>query len=53
MRACVEVVASLVCFIDFQLEWLGDIDKLVSEIGHIENINQLATTIPNPSFIIH
>ena len=34
--ACVEATASLVCCIDFRLEWLGDVGKLVSEIGHLE-----------------
>ncbi|KAI9439395.1 hypothetical protein BJY52DRAFT_1195723 [Lactarius psammicola] len=51
MRACVEAAASLVCCIDFRLEWLGDV-KLVSEIGHIEKINQSPTTTSDPSFIV-
>ena len=52
MRACVEGAASLVCCIDFKLDWFGEVGKLVSEIGHIENINQSATTTSDPSFII-
>jgi DNA-directed RNA polymerase subunit L len=52
MHTCVEVAASLVCGIGFQLEWLGEIGKLVSEIGHIENINQSPTSTPDPSFIV-
>ncbi|KAI9456395.1 hypothetical protein BJY52DRAFT_1212975, partial [Lactarius psammicola] len=52
MRACVEAAASLVCCIDFRLEWLGEVGKLVSEIGHIEKINQSPTTTSDPSFIV-
>ncbi|KAI9432853.1 hypothetical protein H4582DRAFT_1036346 [Lactarius indigo] len=51
MRACAEAAASLVCCIDFRLEWLGEVGKLVSEIGHIEKINQSLTTTSDPSFI--
>ncbi|KAF8265744.1 hypothetical protein EI94DRAFT_1831060 [Lactarius quietus] len=52
MRACVEATASLVCCIDFRLEWFGEVGKLVSEIGRIEQINQSSTTTSNPSFIL-
>jgi hypothetical protein len=52
MRACVEAAASLVFCIDFRLEWLGEVGKLVSEIGRIENINQSPTTPSDPSFIV-
>jgi hypothetical protein len=52
MRACVEAAASLVCCTDFQLEWLGEFGKLVSEIGHIEEVNQLRATTTDPSFVI-
>ncbi|KAH9003562.1 hypothetical protein EDB86DRAFT_3100092 [Lactarius hatsudake] len=52
MRACAEAAASLVCCIHFRLEWLGDVGKLVSEIGHIEKINQSPTTTSDPSFIV-
>ena len=52
MRACVEAAASLVCCVHFRLEWFGDASKVVSEIGHIENIHQSPTTTSNPSFII-
>ncbi|KAH9172752.1 hypothetical protein EDB89DRAFT_2069420 [Lactarius sanguifluus] len=52
MRACTEAAASLVCCIDFRLEWLGEVGKLVSEIGHIEKINQSPTTTSDPSFIV-
>src|SRR6266702_3889068 len=52
MRACVEAAASLVCCIGFRLEWFGEVGKLVSEIGHIENINESPTTTPDPSFIV-
>ena len=40
MRACVEAAASLVCCIDFRLEWFGEVSKLVSEIGHMEMIKE-------------
>ena len=52
MRACVEATASLVCCIDFQLDWFGEIGKLVSEIGRIENINESPTTTSDQSFIV-
>ncbi|KAI9456393.1 hypothetical protein BJY52DRAFT_1187909 [Lactarius psammicola] len=52
MRACIEAAASLVCCIGFQLEWLGEVGKLVSEIGHIEKISQSPTTTSDPSFIV-
>ena len=52
MRACVEAASSLVCCIDFQLDWFGEIGKLVSEIGRIENINESPTTTSDQSFII-
>ena len=52
MRACVEAAASLVCCIKFQLDWFGDVGKLVSEIGQIEKINQSPTTTSDQSFII-
>jgi hypothetical protein len=52
MRACVEAAASLVCCIDFQLDWFGEVGKLVSEIGRIEKINESPTTTSNQSFII-
>ena len=52
MRACVEAAASLVCCIGFRLEWLGEVGKLVSEIGHLEKLNQLPTTTSDPSFIV-
>lgn len=40
------------CCIDFQLDWFREVAKLVSEIGHIENINQSPTTVSDPSFIL-
>ena len=52
MRACVEAAASLVCCIKFQLDWFGDVGKLVSEIGRIEKINQSPTTTSDHPFII-
>ena len=52
MRACVEATATLVCCIDFRLDWFGDVGKLVSEIGWAENINQSPTTVSDPSFIM-
>ena len=52
MRACVEATASLVCCIGFQLDWFGEIGKLVSEIGRIGNINESPTTTSDQSFII-
>ena len=50
MRACVEAAASLICCTDFQLDWFGEVGKLVSEIGRIENINEPTTS--DQSFII-
>ena len=52
MRACVEASASLVCCTGFQLEWFGEVSKLVSEIGRIENINESPTTTTDQSFIV-
>ena len=40
MRACVEAVATLVCCIDFRLEWFGEISELVSDIGPMEMIKE-------------
>lgn len=52
MRACVEAAVSLICRVQFQLEWFGEVSKLVSEIGHIEKINELRTSRSDPSFTI-
>ena len=52
LRACVEAAASLVCCIDYRLDWFGEVGRLVGEIGHIENISQTLTTTPDPSFIV-
>ena len=52
MHACVEAAASLVCCIGFRLEWLGDVGKLVSEIGQIEQVNLSPTTTSDPSFVV-
>ena len=52
MRACVEAAASLICCIEFRLEWFGDVSKLVSEIGHVENINEPLTSRSDQSFIM-
>ncbi|KAN0133588.1 hypothetical protein V8E53_008576 [Lactarius tabidus] len=52
MRACVEVAASFVCCINFKLDWFGEVGKLVSEIGRIENINESPTITSDQSFII-
>ena len=52
MRACVEAAASLLFCVDFQLGWFGDVSKLVSEIGRIENINDSPTTTTDQSFIL-
>ena len=52
MRACVEAAASLVCCIDFQVDWFGEISKVVSDLGRIENINESPTTTSDQSFII-
>ena len=51
IRACIEAAVSLICRIGFQLEWFGEIGGLVSEIGHIEQINESPTTTSDPSFI--
>ncbi|KAN0136294.1 hypothetical protein V8E53_005899 [Lactarius tabidus] len=50
MRACIEAAVSLICRIDFQLEWFGENSELVSEIGRIEQINE-PTSRSDPSFI--
>ncbi|KAI9431527.1 hypothetical protein H4582DRAFT_2062751 [Lactarius indigo] len=52
MRVCIEATALLVCCIDYRLDLFGDVGKLVSEIGHIEKINQSLTTTSDPSFIL-
>ncbi|KAH8985745.1 hypothetical protein EDB86DRAFT_2320202 [Lactarius hatsudake] len=51
MRACVEAAASLVCRIDYQLDWFGEVSKVVSEISHIEKVNS-PTTTSDSSFIM-
>ena len=50
IRACIGAAVSLICRIGFQLEWFGEIGGLVSEIGHIEQINESPTTTSDPSF---
>jgi hypothetical protein len=52
LRACVEAASSFVCCIDFQLGWFGEVGKLVSETGRINNINDSLTTTSDQSFII-
>ncbi|KAH8994212.1 hypothetical protein EDB92DRAFT_1944098 [Lactarius akahatsu] len=52
MRLCVEATSSLVCLIDYRLDGFGEIGKLLSEIGHIENISQLLTTSSDTSFVV-
>jgi hypothetical protein len=52
MRACVEATASLVCCIDFQLDWFGEVSQLVSEIAPLEKIDQPLATTSDQSFII-
>jgi hypothetical protein len=52
LRACVEAASSFVCCIGFQLDWFGEVGKLVSEIGRIDNINDSLTTTFDPSFVI-
>ena len=52
MRACVEASASLVCCIDFELEWFGDVSKLVSDIGRVEKINGPLTCRSDQSFAV-
>ncbi|KAI9431896.1 hypothetical protein H4582DRAFT_1212524 [Lactarius indigo] len=51
MRACVEAAASLVCRVDYQLDWFGEVGKVVSEIGQIEKINS-PTTTSGTSFVV-
>ncbi|KAH8994203.1 hypothetical protein EDB92DRAFT_2113423 [Lactarius akahatsu] len=51
MRACVEAAASLVCLIGYPLDLFGEVGKVVSEMGQIENVNS-PTTTSDPSFII-
>ncbi len=52
MRACVEAAASLVCYIDFRLEWFGEVSKLISEIGYMEKINEPPTSRSDQSFTV-
>ena len=52
MRACVEAAASLICCINFRLEWFGEVSELVSEIGHMENINEPLTSRSDQSFTL-
>ncbi|KAH9011129.1 hypothetical protein EDB84DRAFT_1054909 [Lactarius hengduanensis] len=49
MRVCVEATSSLVCLIDYRLDTFGEIGKMVSEIGHIENISRSLTTSSDTS----
>ncbi|KAH9061791.1 hypothetical protein EDB83DRAFT_879487 [Lactarius deliciosus] len=51
MRICVEAAASLVCHIDYRLDWFGEVGEVVSEIGQIDRANSLTTT-SDTSFII-
>ncbi|KAH9170096.1 hypothetical protein EDB89DRAFT_2072388 [Lactarius sanguifluus] len=51
MRVCVEAAASLVCHIDYRLDWFGEVGKVVSEIGQIERVNS-PTTTSDTSFAI-
>ena len=53
MRACVEATASLVRCIDFRLQGFGEVGKLVSEIGHIEKVNELQTNQSYSTFTVH
>ncbi|KAH9170104.1 hypothetical protein EDB89DRAFT_1356358 [Lactarius sanguifluus] len=52
IRVCVEAAASLICRIDYRLDWFGEIGKVVSEIGHVERVNQSPTTTSDTLFII-
>ena len=52
LRACVEAAASLVCCVDYRLEWFGEVENLVSEIGHLEIISQSPTTTSDSSFVV-
>ncbi|KAH9170084.1 hypothetical protein EDB89DRAFT_1980436 [Lactarius sanguifluus] len=52
MRACIDAAASLVCCIDFQLEWFGEVSKLISEIGYVEKINEPPTSRSDQSFTV-
>ncbi|KAH9061777.1 hypothetical protein EDB83DRAFT_878788 [Lactarius deliciosus] len=52
MRACVDAAASLVCYIDFRLEWFGEVSKLISEIGCMEKINEPTTSRSDQSFAV-
>lgn len=52
MRACVEATASLVCCIDFRLEWFGEVSKLVSEIGLMEKVNEPPTSRSDQLFTV-
>jgi hypothetical protein len=51
MRACIEVTVTLICRIGFPLDSFGEISGLVSEIGHIEQINRSSTSTSDSSFI--
>ncbi|KAH9018537.1 hypothetical protein EDB85DRAFT_1897125 [Lactarius pseudohatsudake] len=51
VRACIEAAVSLICRINFRLDWFGEVGRLVSEIGHIEKVNELPTSRSDPSFV--
>ncbi|KAH8989926.1 hypothetical protein EDB86DRAFT_1847651 [Lactarius hatsudake] len=51
MRICVEAAASLVCCIDYRVDWFGEVSKVVSEIGQIEKVNSPITT-SDTSFVM-
>ncbi|KAH9059228.1 hypothetical protein EDB87DRAFT_819810 [Lactarius vividus] len=52
MRACVDAAASLVCYIDFRLEWFGEVSKLISDIGYMEKISEPPTGGSDQSFTV-
>jgi Family of unknown function (DUF6535) len=50
-RACVETAASLVCCVNADLGWFGDIGKVLSDIGVVEKIDGPCTARLDESFV--
>jgi Family of unknown function (DUF6535) len=51
-RACVETTASLVCCTNTKLEWFGDIRKVLSDLGVVENTREHPETGSDQLFIV-
>jgi len=51
MRACVEAAASLVIFADAELDWFGNIGRLLRDIGKLEKTRELSSAGMDQSFV--